>query len=290
MRDGYRRIGSLIFTLVTGAVAGCQTTTTAIDTPRPSSTTQPAMADAVPTAPQHPDNTSPIVSESHRHGPRGPDYEEGDFVLTHARLEDAFKLLGQQSQSGWGGAELRPEWDALERVGVTRDTRVSVRIWSPTVAKALNAILNSLGEEKREKLAFYTDDARRGTVVVTTARRHRWRDGYVVEYRIHDLMIDVPEGYDDEEPAGSGDRVLTRRERVRAVVQLIKDNVEPASWANAEACWISVDYDRLLIRQPADEQAQVANIFEQLRETRGYVSPLVGRVRPTPTPATQPAP
>jgi hypothetical protein len=231
-------------------------------------------------------------------------YEEGDFALDHVPLDMALATLAEQTSSSWSVNEIEVEWDVLASAGVAKDKRVSVRLWSPKLSKVLQVTLDHAAEGTKAHLTFYAGGER---IIVTTRERHLARDGVTREYNIRRFLRMVVEddpAIDDQKsennqksPArgglfgnsGDGGRewVITRKERIAAIIELFKETIDPDSWSDPKTCFIRAEGDRLVIRQVEENQKLIVNLFEQLDETR-MAARLDVLIRPTSRPTTRP--
>jgi hypothetical protein len=65
------------------------------------------------------------------------------------------------------GLKIRPDWEALEKVGVRKDTKVLLKVAAVTFQQLLDLTVSDLSP-KSHPLAWYVDD---GVVIITTQRR-----------------------------------------------------------------------------------------------------------------------
>jgi general secretion pathway protein D len=67
-----------------------------------------------------------------------------------------------------------------------------------------------------------------------------------------------------------GEKTMTRQERVDAIVKLIQETVDPNSWRDngGQVGAVKELSGQLIVTQTADNQRQLINLLEQLRETR----------------------
>lgn len=214
-------------------------------------------------------------------------YEEGYFVLDNVPLDEALAILAVQARRSWSYVELRPDWQAIEDAGVSRHVPVHLRIWSPTVRKALGALLEQVSTpEAPLDFDWY------GTEVINVTTRARiLKDcGLVREYDIRGLMKyavdDVAPAEKDAAPRGGLGlaKPMTAQERRDAIVGLIKETVAPKSWEQAGDCWIRANGNVLTVRQTMENHKAVEALMGQLYETVAS-DPLRMRVRPTTQPA-----
>ena len=214
-------------------------------------------------------------------------YEEGDFVLNDVPLEVAFTtLVAQTAARPWSSIrQIRVDWDIIALAGVTRKSPVTVKLWSPKVSKALEAILKSATGGTNAELVFV--DEGDSSIRITTRDHHLATDGLLREYSVRMFLLELPEdpATVEVETLFGEKQQMSRRKRIDAIAKLIKETVDAGSWAKPEACSITVSGERLAIRQVEENHRQIQNLFEQLSETRTY-DVLNTRVGPTTAPAT----
>jgi hypothetical protein len=91
------------------------------------------------------------------------------------------------------GANIHPNWKALEEAGIGKDTNVNVRLRAVSLRKVLNLILNEAGHGSN--LAFYIDQ----NVIEITTRELADKDMITKVYPVQDLLLDVPD-FDQDAP------------------------------------------------------------------------------------------
>lgn len=213
-------------------------------------------------------------------------YEEGDFVLNGVPLDKALAVLVERSH-GWSGIHrINVEWEALAGVGITRSSGVTVKLWSPKVCKVLEAMMESARPGSKTDLEFLNEG--NSNIRITTRNLHLSRDGLNREYNLHQLFLDIPDEPERDKHEGGlfGNQPRTKDDRKNAIVQLIKETVDPDSWIRTEACSIRFVGEVIAVHQVEENLRSIENLIEQLTETR-HSDVLNARVRPTTMPTTK---
>ena len=186
------------------------------------------------------------------------------------------------------GANIFVNWNALQRVGVGRDSRVSARFREIKAAKALTIILDSLTPAPRRPLGYSIDDG-----VVTVSTLEDVRDAHTVTrvYDVRDLLVTIPdfEPPPVEQPVepkqppidpaarewkkveDEHGEMRTRQETIDEIIRLVTETVSPDSWRDAGGTAGSVRelQGQFIITQTAENHRQIAALLQQLREARG---------------------
>jgi general secretion pathway protein D len=193
------------------------------------------------------------------------------------------------------GASIFVNWKALENASVDKTTPVSARVRNIRFSKALTLILDSVGGTI--PLGYTIDE---GVITVSTADDLD-KNTLTRVYDIRDLIIDVPDftnapdfslqstteqGQGGRGGGGGGggrglfenadqnreeqDEGRTRQEMIDEITQLIRDTVAPESWREAGGNSGSLRelQGQLIVTQTPENQRQLVNLLEQLRETR----------------------
>jgi hypothetical protein len=162
-----------------------------------------------------------------------------DLDLTGVTLADSIEFLRDVS-----GANIHVNWQALEAVGVGKDTQVNLHMRNIPLRKVLQLILREAGSG--DVLTYYIDD---GIIEVTTKEL---ADEQMVTriYPVDDLIMEVPDfdNAPDFQLQGSqtggggssgqlfnntgdeGDEGLTRAERADALIEMIQAVIQPDVW------------------------------------------------------------
>ena len=96
-------------------------------------------------------------------------------------------------------------------------------------------------------------------------------------YDISDLLVDIPDF--DNAPALSGippattrpsqpqQQSMTRDEKIRALIKLFQDTIDPDSWKQYAS--VRENAQHLIIYQSHENQEEIAHLLEKIRESRG---------------------
>ncbi|HZN66137.1 MAG TPA: hypothetical protein VFB66_12655 [Tepidisphaeraceae bacterium] len=193
------------------------------------------------------------------------------------------------------GANIFVNWRALEAAGIDRNATVTVRLTKVKFSKALTIVLDSVSGGGATPLGYTIDD---GVITISTGEDLD-RNTITRVYDIRDLIIDIPDFTDapdfslqsasdqasqggggggggqglfgnnadrsDEEEAGR-----TRQEMIDEIIRLVTETVSPDSWRDAGGSVGAVRelQGQLIVTQTPENQRQLVNLLEQLRETR----------------------
>lgn len=165
------------------------------------------------------------------------------------------------------GANVFVNWKALEDARIDRNTPVTVRLRDVTFAKALDGVLKSVGG-RATKLGYTIDD---GVISISTADDLA-RNTFTRVYDVRDLM----------RAAGGGDTKQADAEREAAVVKLLTDTIDPASWREHGGELGSARYlnGQLIVTQSEDNHKAVVNLLRQTRTLLGLPAKEEGREYP----------
>jgi len=189
------------------------------------------------------------------------------------------------------------DWEDLEFNGVDRDKPVTLKLSNLSFRTVLNEVLTQVGGDVT--LAFGVGD---GLIRIATKQKLDL-DKFVSVYDIRDLLVNVPrftnaarldpaqalnqlgqggtgggggggggggsqlfETDQDEDETGEGDTAGL----VQEIMDIIRDTVEPDSWRETGAGDGSLRElnGQLIVYNTSDAQRQVADLLQQLRETR----------------------
>jgi hypothetical protein len=162
-----------------------------------------------------------------------------DLNFTGVSLGEALDFLRDVT-----GTNVHINWQALEAVGVGRDTTLNLRMRNIPMRKVLKLVLSEAGSD--DLLAYYVD----GDVIEITTRELADRDLVTRIYPVDDLIMDVPdfEGPDmnlqGTSAGGSGNtgvfsgntnnqqqqNNMTRAERAQALIDMIQAIIQPDIW------------------------------------------------------------
>ena len=218
-----------------------------------------------------------------------------------AGLSDVLDFLRDVS-----GLNIFANWKSLQDVGVDRTTPLTCRLHNIKVSKALSIILDSVGGAKT-RLAYSVSDG-----VLTISTPHDLASNVVVRvYDIRDLLVRAPDADPSKNQtphAGPASRPAqpNHEELVRQITTLIQEVVATDSWNDrgGDSGAIREMQGQLIVTQTPENQLQIVNLLEQLRESRGvqvqvearFIScdpklaeTLLARLRKELPPATNPA-
>ena len=162
-----------------------------------------------------------------------------DLNFAGVAFGDAIDFLRDVS-----GANVHVNWQALEAVGVGRDTTINLRLRNVSLRKVLELVLREAGSG--DMLTFYVDD---GVIEITTKEIAN-EQMFTRVYPVEDLLMEVPDfvgpdfsiqgstaggqgggsilgGNLGEESEGEA---TTRAERAEQLITIIQDVIEPDVW------------------------------------------------------------
>jgi hypothetical protein len=154
------------------------------------------------------------------------------------------------------------EWPALEQVGVTRDTKVTLRLHEPTPADVvLTLMFRAMGDGLRYEID-------KGVVVIGPSSK---RAAVVVRvYDVGELLSNdaaAPSG-----PTGSPGWTAEAADAA-ALTHLIQATVEPDAWQEGGGPGtITVFKNKLVVKASESVHKEIASLLEMLRDkptTRG---------------------
>jgi hypothetical protein len=164
-----------------------------------------------------------------------------DLNFTGVTLADAIEFLRDVS-----GANIHVNWQAIEAVGVGKDTQINLHLRNIPLRKVLQLILREAGSG--DLLTFYIDD---GIIEVTT-KELADQDMITKIYPVDDLIMEVPDF--DNAPdfqlqgsttggGSSGGNLFggniggddnnqgkTRAERAQELIDIIQAVIQPDVW------------------------------------------------------------
>jgi type II secretory pathway component GspD/PulD (secretin) len=194
-----------------------------------------------------------------------------EIIADRTGLEKVLSLLKDNMD-----VNMVVDWEALKRVGVERDSPVTVRLKEIPFRKALTTALATV--EGGERLAYAVED---GVLMISTKEALEASKKLVVQvYDIRDMLV-VPSAAGDmfsqlawasaghESPAAM--REKQRAETIAGIMNTIKSTVAPDSWKETGGTQGSIRElnGQLIVSQTAENQAAIRVLLEQLRETRG---------------------
>lgn len=164
-----------------------------------------------------------------------------ELSIKDVALEEALAFFQEATQANWF-----IDWRAIEGVGVSRDTPVTVKLKFVPTHVALRAVLESAAPGL---LTFETDQ----NVITVTARKKSDEKMFVRIYPVQDLLVEVPDFrgpvlnltdrqtdiqnrnsqgrlFDQTSRNRDDDRSMTRSERVEQLIRLIQTTIRPDIW------------------------------------------------------------
>lgn len=205
--------------------------------------------------------------------------ERGRVTLEYReiRLDEALDRFTRET-----GLPLRAEWDALTRISVDRDERItwSARDLPPIVA--LRELAASLGTDLDRPIV----DASHGTLLLTTLRglqAHRETSLYdVADIAADPTLLDAverlvaaPDAEPEDDAAGVDDREA--EERLTALAALLMDHIDPEGWVDAggSRSKMSLAAGRLAVTASAGTHRELRRLLGTIRRQ----APSTGMVR-----------
>lgn len=257
--SGGRSVYRLCATLVIWVVAGC----TASCTPQP-----PSPAQAPPTA-APPD----IEPASERRVRDLLEQKISEVRIDNDRFERAIELLQRKID-----CDVAVRWDALENIGVTPETPVSVRLVSVKAGKALAVILSTVSTPAGVLSYHVTGDQ-----IIVAPKADLDRETCTI--RVYDINDLLPQGATSAKPEAQVTKPTTKpslqvrveplptagvAEQVREIISLLQDVVEPDSWtaAGGEIGVIRWVGGHLVISQTRDNHRLLEPLLSQIRRTK----------------------
>jgi hypothetical protein len=150
------------------------------------------------------------------------------------------------------------EWPALEQVGVTRDTPVTLSLHEPLPAESvLPLMFRAMGADVRYEID-------RGVVVIGPSSKSP-----AVVTRVYDVRELVSETSPRAAGGGGGGGAPGAWGNANdgsRLTQLIMATVEPQTWGDGGACTIAVFKSKLVVKAPEGVQKEVASLLEMLRD------------------------
>jgi hypothetical protein len=186
----------------------------------------------------------------------------------------------------FGNVSIHVKWAALERVGVTRESKVNVSLTNVTLEKAIRIILDDVGGAN--PLGFVLDE---GVITITTMDDLSSRTITRV-YDIRDLVIRMPKfkgpninlrrsgnnnnnaggwdwGDDDDDDDDGNEK--TREEMTGDILDLFRSTIDPNSWRKTGGKHGSIREmgGQIIVTQTAENQRSLTDLLDQLRQSRG---------------------
>ncbi|MEM1211235.1 MAG: hypothetical protein AAGI68_02950 [Planctomycetota bacterium] len=213
-----------------------------------------------------------------------------DAAYDQTQLDNIFDFIRRQT-----GANLAPNWPALDLAGVPQDKPITLRLSKIPAAKLLELVLDQASAESIDDAVSYSIID--GIVVIDTVRNLKASTDVRV-YNIRDLLVQVPnftdaptfsltdalsntnsggggggggggdQGIFEDEEDEEEDEGPTREELILQLTQLIQDSVgDPDEWLNEESTIRELN-GSLIIKTTADNHRETVDLLTQLREQR----------------------
>ena len=197
------------------------------------------------------------------------------------RLADAHRL------------NILPNWNDLKRAGIDRDVIIDLDLPTEISLKRVLRETLELAGGGAVKLAYLVDDE----IIKIATKETLDKETYTAIYDVNDLLMEIPNFRDspatdltqasrigtpygdaaiatpfryDEEDDDEPDDDPGRAARVRQLINLIQDSVEPASWGGRAGTYgvIREFNGQLVVTQNSSAQQQVGDLLGKLREQR----------------------
>lgn len=167
-----------------------------------------------------------------------------DLKLNDTRINDAVDKL-----RGATGVDLFVNWRALEAAGIRRDEPVSLRVRNVHASTALDLLLRMASPEG-PRLGWVIDN---GVVTISTADDLA-KNVMIRVYDVRDLIGKTAPGED-------------RGNKVRAIVKLLTDRVDPGSWREHGGAVASVRemHGQLIVTQTAENHRAIIDLLQSIR-------------------------
>ncbi len=203
--------------------------------------------------------------------------------FTDNSLEDVVRFVETVSQ-----LNIDTNWEALSRIGVQRETPVSLNLREITIQAVLDRVLSKVSPDERDKADWAIHD---GILTISSDEDLRKKTTLYI-YDIRDLLLDVPD-YDQvpeidlqsalQQSGGGGgqspfqqneddddqDR-RTLEERTLDIITIIQDNVDPEGWLDTGGTTGKLQQygGSLIITQTDKNHREISGLLQKLRNVR----------------------
>ena len=198
--------------------------------------------------------------QAHSHSAAAPPPNPLNQVFPEIKFDNVTLIDTLDALRDLTGANIHVNWSAIEPLGVTRESLVSIDLRKVSLRTVLNLILRDIG---KGQLTFYLEDR----VIEITARTTADEKLYTRVYFVGDLLMEIPnfEGSRFGLNSGSGgdganrqlieeegdETTLTKSERAEQLISLITDTIRPDIWRqNGGQASIRYLRDHLIISAP----------------------------------------
>lgn len=194
-----------------------------------------------------------------------------ELKFNNVSLDDAIDFLRDAS-----AANIHVNWRALEQINITPDMIVNLQLRGVSLRKAMSLLLSEAGGV--DQLTFYIDD---GVIEITT-RQIADNIHYTKVYPVEDLLMGIPnfeppsfnfQSGSDGNSGGGGlggggqagkENSTTKTERADALVQLIRDTIQPEIWReNGGTASIRYFKGHLIITAPRTVHESIGGPLER---------------------------
>ena len=203
--------------------------------------------------------------------------------FTDNSLEDVVRFVETVSQ-----LNIDTNWEALARIGVQRETPVSLNLREITIQSVLDRVLAKVSPDERDRADWAIHD---GILTISSDEDLRRKTTLYI-YDIRDLLLDVPD-YDEvpeidlqsalQQSRGGGgqspfqqneeddnqDR-RTLEERTLDIITIIQDNVDPEGWLDTGGTTGKLQQygGSLIITQTDKNHREISGLLQKLRNVR----------------------
>ncbi|HEV8607164.1 MAG TPA: M56 family metallopeptidase [Tepidisphaeraceae bacterium] len=157
-------------------------------------------------------------------------------------------------------ANIFVNWKALEAAGIEKNAPVSARMRDIKFSKALTTLVNDVGGGA-VKLGFEIDD---GVIIISTAEELN-KNTEVHVYDIRDLLALTNDAKQTEQTAKEKTEAL-----VSELTKLIQETIDRDTWRDNGGPIGSIRHlnGQLIVTQTRENQKQLVQLLDKLRETR----------------------
>ncbi|MBC8106739.1 MAG: hypothetical protein H7Z14_09135 [Anaerolineae bacterium] len=155
------------------------------------------------------------------------------------------------------GARIRVDWDELRKIGVDRNSPVTLELYHCELGRLFDALTDAMNANRERQLAFEVLES--GEVIVTS------EDAVIAQsveraYDLRPLLSNMPSIARDEAPS--------------AILRMVQDSVQTHTWLDNGGRVGIVRWSNgwIVVRQPARTHQELDRIIEQLYSTRQSVS------------------
>lgn len=161
------------------------------------------------------------------------------------------------------GVDIMVEWPALEQIGVTRDTPVTLRLHDPATADAvLSLMFRGMGGQLQHEID-------KGVVVVSPS--HREAATQMQVFDVSELLDGKTTGETAEKgkgTGGQGTRFGGNGSELDQLITLITTTIEPEGWTanGGSISSIGAFKNKIVVKAPASVLKEVEGLLQALRD------------------------